>query len=33
VIHAKQPPGLWLVNGAAFLVMQLVMAVILVFWK
>jgi hypothetical protein len=33
VIHAKQPPGLWLVNGAAYLVMQIVMAVILTLWQ
>lgn len=33
VIHAKQPPGLWLLNGAAYLVMQIVMAVILTLWK
>ena len=33
VIHAKQPLGLWLVNGAAYLVMQIVMAVILTLWK
>ena len=32
VIHAKQPPGLWLLNGAAFLMMQVVMAAILVLW-
>ena len=33
VIHAKQPPGLWLINGAAYLVMQIVMTVILTLWK
>lgn len=33
VIHAKQPMGLWLINGAAYLVMQIVMAVILTLWK
>ena len=33
VIHAKQPPGLWLLNGMAFLVMQIVMVVILTFWR
>lgn len=33
VIHAKQPLGIWLINGAAFLVMQIVMAVILTLWK
>jgi hypothetical protein len=33
VIHARQPAGLWLLNGAAFLVMQLVMATILTLWQ
>ena len=33
VIHAKQPPGLWLVNGAAYLLMQIVMSVILTLWR
>jgi hypothetical protein len=33
VIHARQPPGLWLLNGGAYLVMQIVMAVILTLWK
>jgi hypothetical protein len=33
VIHAKQPSGLWLLNGAAYLVMQIVMAAILTLWK
>jgi len=32
VIHAKQPPGLWLLNGAAFLLIQVVMVAILMFW-
>jgi hypothetical protein len=33
VIHAKQPPGLWFLNGAAYFVMQIVMAAILTLWK
>jgi hypothetical protein len=33
VIHARQPVGLWLLNGAAFLVMQIVMAAVLIIWK
>jgi hypothetical protein len=32
VIHAKQPSGLWLVNGVAYLVMQIVMTIILSLW-
>ncbi len=33
VIHAKQPVGLWIINGAAFLVMQVVMVVALTLLK
>jgi uncharacterized protein DUF1761 len=33
VIHAKQPARLWLVNGAAYLVMQILMGIILTLWQ
>jgi len=32
VIHAKQPAGLWLLNGAAFLLIQIVIVTILILW-
>jgi hypothetical protein len=33
VIHARQPRGLWLLNGIAFLIMQIVMSIILILWR
>jgi uncharacterized membrane protein AbrB (regulator of aidB expression) len=33
VIHARQPPALWLINAVSYLIAQVVMATILTMWK